>query len=159
MTPHLTLAQYAGPYLSSADFTLERRSAAIDLLAAANAVIALAGADGVVFAVNPSTGSLVAGAGNGGFRPQSSRVGAPGSSHKQGAAVDVYDPERRFASWCYYHQAQLEAAGIRAMEDPRWTPTWVHLDRKPRLKFFFVPDSSQPKAGPVPVWQAGGAAT
>lgn len=154
MTPHITLAQYAGPYLSSADFTLERRANAIDLLAAANAVISLAGADGVVFALNPATGCLVAGNGNGGFRPQSSRIGAPASSHKQGAAVDVYDPQRRFASWCYYHQAQVEAAGIAAVENPRWTPTWVHLDRKPRLMFFFVPDSSQPRAGPVPVWRA-----
>lgn len=159
MTPHITLAQYSGPHLHSADFTLERRAAAIDLLAAANAVISLAGADGVAFAINPATDSLVSGSGNGGFRPQSSRIGAPASSHKQGAAVDVYDPQRRFASWCWYHQAQLEAAGIAAVEDPRWTPTWVHLDRRPRLKYFFVPDSSPPRVGAVPVWPAGGVAT
>jgi hypothetical protein len=45
VTP-ITLEQYAGPYLASADFTLERRSSAIDLLAAVNAVLAMAEANG-----------------------------------------------------------------------------------------------------------------
>ena len=64
MTP-ITLEQYAGPYLASADFTLERRSSAIDLLAAVNAVLAMAEADGLVLNVNRSTGCLVGGNGRG----------------------------------------------------------------------------------------------
>jgi len=151
VTP-ITLEQYAGPYLASADFTLERRSSAIDLLAAVNAVLAMAEADGLVLNVNRSTGCLVGGNGHGGFRDQACAIGAPMSSHKVGRAVDVYDPHRELARWSLRNEERLQAAGIHGMENPQWTPTWCHwqttLARSGR--FVFIPDGSRPLAAALP---------
>lgn len=147
----ITLEQYAGPYLHHVDFTLERRSNAIDLLAAVNAVLALALADGVPLQASGNTRCLVGGTGNGGFRPQSCPIGAPNSDHKTGRAVDVYETiGRQFARWCLRNVERLEAAGIRSMENPQWTPTWVHLSTVSKSRFVFIPDSSAPKAPPLP---------
>jgi len=148
----ILLEEYAGPYLHSGDFTLERRASAIALLGCANAVIAMATADGVPFTANPATGTQVAGEGHGGFRDQACTIGAPHSSHKEAHAVDVYDPKRLFAAWCVLSVERLKAAGIRAVEDPRWTPTWVHLDVIPRMsgKFFFIPDATLPRVPALP---------
>ena len=151
--PAITLEQYAGPYLAHVDFTLERRSAAIDLLAAVNAVMTMAAADGVEFEKNPNTRTFVSGNGNGGFRPQNCPIGASNSAHKQGQGIDIAEVlGRRFARWCLANQPRLEAAGIRAMEDPRWTPLWVHLQTRPTNsgRFVFVPDSSPPRCSPLP---------
>lgn len=148
----ITLEQYAGPCLHSIDFTLERRSAAIDLLAAANACLAMAEADGVVLHVNPATGCLVSGNGHGGFREQACPVGAPLSSHKVGRGIDVFDPRRELARWSLRNMERVQAAGIHGMENPQWTPTWCHwqtlLARSGR--FVFIPDTSAPKAPALP---------
>ena len=151
MTP-ITLEQYAGPYLHSVDLTLERRSNAIDLLAAVNACLAMAEADGVEIHVNPATGCHVGGNGHGGFRDQACTIGAPLSSHKVGRAVDVYDPHRELASWSLRNMERLQAAGLNGMENPQWTPTWCHwqttLARSGR--FVFIPDGSRPLAAALP---------
>jgi len=152
----ITLEQYAGPYLSHVDFTLERRSNAIDLLAAVNGVLAMAEADGVPALVNPVTGSRVAGSGNGGFRPQECPLGASQSAHKQGQAIDLYDPSRTLARWVLRNLERVRACGIRGMEDPRWTPTWCHLQTRTVAsgRMIFIPNSSPPLASPLPE-QAG----
>lgn len=150
---NITLEQYAGPYLAHVDFTLERRSAAIDLLAAVNAVLAMAEADGVEFEKNPNTRTFISGNGNGGFRPQTCPIGAANSAHKQGQGIDIAEVlGRRFARWCLANQPRLIAAGIRGMEDPRWTPLWVHLQTRSVASghFVFIPDSTPPHCPALP---------
>jgi len=49
------------------------------------------------------------------------------SRHITGQAVDLLDhPDRRLARWCLQNLGKLEELSLYA-EDPRWTPTWVHL--------------------------------
>lgn len=152
----ITLEQYAGPYLGHVDLTLERRSAAIDLLAAVNGVLAMADAEGVDVMINPVTATRISGSGNGGFRPQSCPIGASQSAHKRGMAIDLYDPHRALARWVLRNLDRVRAAGVRGMENPQWTPSWCHLQTVTvgSGRFVFVPDSSPPLASPLPE-QAG----
>lgn len=64
-----------------------------------------------------------------GYRPRvinSAVGGRVGSAHLRCQAVDFLDRAGLLAAWCLAHTDVLEAAGLY-MEDPRWTPTWVHL--------------------------------
>lgn len=72
---------------------------------------------------------------------------AKGSKHISGQALDVFDPERRFAQWCILNLDKLEAVGLW-MEDPRWTPTWVHLQTIPPNSGHrvYVPSLAPPSA-------------
>lgn len=86
-----------------------------------------------------------------GYRPgryNSNAGGAAKSSHLTCEAVDFADPNGSFALWCLDNLATLKKAGL-FMEDPRWTPGWVHLQsRKVRSgNRVFVPNSS-PAARP-----------
>jgi hypothetical protein len=49
-----------------------------------------------------------------------------------GCAVDICDvvPERTLARWCLRNLVFLAEVGLW-MEDPRWTPGWVHLQSVP----------------------------
>ena len=87
-------------------------------------------ADGVVFPVNRKTGSQVSGEVYGGFRPQSCPIGAPGSNHKEGRAVDRYDPHGLIDMWCMAHQPSLRACGIY-LEHPEATRGWSHWQSVP----------------------------
>lgn len=111
--------------------------------------------DGCDLPDNPKTGSGVSGSGNGGFRPHDCPVGASDSQHKQGRAVDRYDPHRQFASWCMAHLDELEKRGLH-MEDPRWTPSWVHLQDVPPHsgKTVYIPNSDPALAGDPPEWNS-----
>lgn len=122
----ITVEEYFAGYEKDPDATPERRANAAALLVKVNALMAEAETDGVYFAVNPYTGCHVSGTGHGAFRNQACRIGAPGSTHKQGKGVDIYDPHRDFARWCMKHLNRLAARGLH-MEDPHWTPTWTHL--------------------------------
>lgn len=51
---------------------------------------------------------------------------AMGSSHLYGAAVDIADPDGKFAAWLKSHKNKLVELGLW-MEDPRYTNGWVHL--------------------------------
>lgn len=78
-----------------------------------------------------------------GYRPPSINKKAGGSknsSHLKCQAVDFKDPDGAFAKWCLDNLDLLKKAGL-FMEDPRWTPGWVHLmSRAPRSgKRVFVP--------------------
>lgn len=149
----VTLEQYAGPYLAHRDFTLERRSAAISFLGAVNAGLRMAQDDGLVLEINPATGSLISGSGNGGFRPQDCPIGASRSSHKRAIGIDLKEIiGRELARWSLRNRDRLRACGIQAMERPQWTPTWVHWQGDPVASgnFAFVPDNSPAKAPPLP---------
>jgi len=150
MTP-ITLAQYLGPY-DDDRITPEVRANAERLLAIINPVLAAAEADGVVLEIDPDTGSHIGGNGNGGVRPLNSPVGAAKSAHKRGTAVDLYDPERKLAAWAWANKARMELLGVRAIERPEWTPSWLHCQSEPVASgvFAFIPNSSPPIADPLP---------
>lgn len=56
--------------------------------------------------------------------------GAPKSSHLEGKAVDFADSKRKFADWCMANLPELQKHGLY-MENPKKTPTWVHLQSRP----------------------------
>jgi hypothetical protein len=121
----ISLAEYVGPWGRSPDWTSERKQNAIGLLSAVWKLMSLAMSDGIEFPINPVTHSSVSGQTLGGFRPQASPVGAPKSNHKQGLAVDLYDPHDLIDAWCMSHLDVLEQCGIW-LESPTATPGWSH---------------------------------
>ncbi len=124
----ITLQQYFGPWEDDADATPERIQNARLLLHACSALQYFAERDGVEFLDNPHTGCNVSGQTYGGFRPQSCTQGAPHSSHKEGLAVDRYDPEDLIDKWCMAHSEPgglLETCGIY-IEHPSATDGWSH---------------------------------
>lgn len=121
----ITLSQYFGPWLSHPDATPKTRDNAIRLLDACHRLQAVAERDGVVFRINPKTGSGVSGTQFGGFRPQCCTQGAANSSHKQGLAVDRFDPLGEIDRWCMSNFPALEAVGIY-IEHASATPGWSH---------------------------------
>lgn len=121
----ITLAQLVGPHSKSPDWTSARQAKAAILLEACAALETEMVADGVDFPINPATGSGVSGQTFGGFRPQDCPQGAPNSSHKEGQAVDRYDPLNEIDDWCMAHLDRLEAHGIY-IEHPSATNHWSH---------------------------------
>jgi hypothetical protein len=85
--------------------------------------------DGVNFPVNPRTGSCVSGETYGGFRPQSCPIGSPKSSHKEGMAVDIYDPKGEIDNWCMENLNRLEECGLY-LEHPSKTVHWCHVSTR-----------------------------
>lgn len=91
-----------------------------------------------------------------GWRPPAVNAGvknaAKGSNHLTAKAGDVRDTtERDFARWCLRNLRRLEAIGLW-MEDPQWTPTWVHLQIVPpgSRRRVYVPSTQPPLAGLLP---------
>lgn len=121
----ITLNEYVGPHRESPDWTPTREQNATKLLAACAALEEEARADGVEFPINPATHSGVSGQTFGGFRPQDCPQGATNSSHKEGQAVDRYDPGNKIDAWCMAHQDRLVVHGIY-IEHPSATPNWSH---------------------------------
>lgn len=76
---------------------------------------------------------------------------AKGSPHLIAEGLDTRDPDRLFARWCLRNLHELEHLGLW-MEDPRWTPTWVHLQTHPPKsgKRVFIPSSKPPLAASLP---------
>jgi len=138
-----------------ADATPEVIAAATAMLIPVNNLLDKMVADGCTMLVNSHTKCYVSGSGNGGFRPQDCPIGAPKSKHKTGHGVDIYDPYRELAKWCYAHPEALQALGL-TMENARWTPSWLHLQDVPPgppgspWRPDFIPDSSPPKAAALP---------
>ena len=128
----ISLDDYVGVHKDSPDWTEARRINATELLSACDRLERLAVADGVVFKTNPKTGTEVSGETLGGFRPQSCKIGAPHSAHKEGFAVDRYDPDGAIDSWCMVNQDKLQLCGIY-LEHPTKTIGWSHWTiRRPR---------------------------
>lgn len=147
----ITLTQYFGPHIDHSDATAEKRENALAMLDRVNGLLEIAYSEGVELLTNPATQSRISGSGNGGFRTQLSSVGAKSSKHKIGRAVDVYDPRRELAKWCVNNLDMLERFGLY-MEDPRWTPTWVHLQDMPpgSGKVVYVPSTQPALAAALP---------
>lgn len=121
----MTVEQYFGPWIKHPDATPKRKDHAARLMLAVARLEAHAVADGVVFRINPKTGSGVSGTQYGGFRPQDCPEGAPGSSHKDALAVDRYDPIGEIDAWCLRNLDVLELCGIY-IEHPSETCGWSH---------------------------------
>lgn len=125
----ITLEQLFGPWHDHPDATIERKANAKVLLIAVNNLLDEAKQEGVTIPINPTTHSEVSGTTLGGFRPQACAIGSPNSAHKQGRAVDVYDPRESLDTWL--DDDTLEAFGLYR-EAPSATRGWVHLtDRSP----------------------------
>ena len=148
---HLTLKDYLGPY-DDDRITPEVRQNGERLVAIVNVVLAAAEADGVELHIDPDTRTHIGGNGNGGVRPLDSPVGAKHSAHKRGTGIDPYDPFRELARWSLRNIERLKLLGIRAMENPRWTPTWVHWQSTPLSSgnFVFIPNATPPLAEALP---------
>ena len=139
----ITIEQYAGGHETSPDWTPERQKNAQLLLNVCALLQAEMESDGIVFPNNPKTGSKVGGQfhGFGGFRPQNCPQGAPHSSHKEGLAVDLYDPHNEIDDYLQHDYLECVADGkpqdsmlVRHgvyIEHPDSTDTWSHWSIKP----------------------------
>ena len=93
---------------------------------------------------------------NSGWRPKSvndvTANAASSSRHLTAEAVDLPDPDRTLAEWVVDNLDILREIGLWT-EDPRWTPTWVHLQIVPpkSKKVVFIPSSAPPKDPSFPV--------
>lgn len=151
----ITVADYFGKYWDHPDATPEVRANADHLLSQVNMLLEVMKADGCTLLWNPHTSNLIAGSRNGGFRPQDCPIGAPKSKHKTGRGVDIYDPYRELAKWCYAHPDGLMTLGL-TMENARWTPSWLHLQDIPpgpvgsAWRLDFVPSNDPPLAAALP---------
>jgi hypothetical protein len=122
----ITYDDIVGPWEAHPDLTpLRAANIRQRLLPACWALERLMRADGIEFPLNPVTGASVSGETLGGFRPQDARQGAPRSNHKEGLAVDRYDPDSEIDAWCLSHPAALVTCGIW-IEHPESTPGWAH---------------------------------
>lgn len=77
---------------------------------------------------------------------------AKNSKHVQALAMDVREVAgRALARWCLRNLNALEKIGLW-MEDPRWTPTWVHLQIVPpgSGRRVYIPSIKPPLAAPLP---------
>ncbi len=138
-----------------AELTAEIRHHAEQLVAKVNNLLAFADADGVAPATS-SRGDAIAS----GWRPpavnDATTNAAKSSKHRTGQAVDLADgADRGLARWCLSNLDALEQIGLW-MEDPRWTPTWVHLQLVPpgSGKRVYVP-STAPALAQALVEQGG----
>ena len=126
----ITIEDYVGPHSECEDWNPTRQENAERLCTSVNAMMMDLKMAGVTFPINPSTGSCVSGQTFGGFRPQTCTQGAPNSSHKEGLAVDLYDPHDEIDSWLLAHPDKLEEYGIY-IEHPDDTHHWSHWSIKP----------------------------
>ena len=114
------------------ELTPEITGNAVVLLERVNQVLARAAEDHVQPALDNGTSTVVAS----GWRPKSvndaTANGGKTSKHIIGCAIDLRDavPDRPLARWCLRNRKLLEEVGLW-MEDPQWTPSWVHLQSIP----------------------------
>ena len=136
-----------------AELTPEVTANAVVLVERINHVLACAAADDVCPEIHPETGTFVAS----GWRPRAVNDATPyagrTSKHVIGCAVDLRDPspQRALARWCLRNRTILEEVELW-MEDPRWTPTWVHLQSIPPVSGnrVFVPSDTPPLVAALP---------
>jgi len=134
------------------DLTDAIRSNVHELLGRVNLLLAWAYNDNVRPALDARTRSHVAS----GWRPaavnDATANAAKASKHLTGQAIDLRDNgSRDLARWCLRNLEALEEIGLW-MEDPQWTPTWVHLQIVPpvsRLRVY-CPSSKPPLAALLP---------
>ena len=125
----VTLTDYFAGWPDDPGINDTMRDNATKLLDAVNLLLAASQDAGLYLLLNPRTASMVAGVRNGGWRPSECLEGAQDSAHKQGRAIDVYDPCNHLDFWLT--DAMLEAYGLYR-ESPQATMGWCHLtDRAP----------------------------
>lgn len=95
------------------------------LVGKVNNLLAIADVDGVMVIHTVASG----------WRPpavnDATTNAAANSKHRTGQAVDLVDAGRRaLTRWCLRNLDALEDLGLW-MEDPRWTPSWLHLQLVP----------------------------
>lgn len=141
----ISKAQYIGVHVNSSDLTPARLANIDKLLRAVNRLMMEGVKCGVIFPTNKATKSQVSGETFGGFRPQSCKIGAPHSAHKDGLAVDIYDPLGAIDTWVMQSK---EAKAIfenplvdMYFEHPSATVGWSHwsIKRPPSGNRFFYP--------------------
>lgn len=126
----ITQDDYFAAYANHAEITPAIADNADKLLAAVNALLEECIANGWVPRVNPTTGTLISGQQNGGWRPSDCPIGAATSSHKTGRGVDVADGNGSLDA--LLTDGMLEAHGLYR-EHPDATSGWCHLtDRAPK---------------------------
>lgn len=122
-----------GDKLNYPDATEERQSNARVLLYCTNELLAYAVEQGAYSEpIDEDTGSQISGVrdgdGDGGFRLQKSKTGAGKSKHKEGAGIDVFDPQDRLDDWLT-DEILLRFKLFR--EHPSATKGWCHLQTIP----------------------------
>lgn len=136
----ITVQQYFGSKFGHPDVTQLRFENALSLLMRVGELLSEARADGVnVDLIDPDTGTEISGSkggsGDGGFRLQDSKTGAPGSAHKNGEAVDKYDPDNALDTWLDKFDTgtagntKLEYHGL-FREHGDDTPGWCHIQTR-----------------------------
>lgn len=130
------------------ELTAEIRNNAELTLRRVNALLALAEAEGIVCDRCAS-----------GWRPlavnDATSNSAKKSKHLLGLAIDVRDSaERALARWCLRNLDKLQQIGLW-MENPQWTPTWVHLQIVPPAsgKRVYIPSIKPPLVAALPEQQ------
>lgn len=116
-------------------------------------LLALAAADGVEPGIDEVTGNFMAS----GWRPPEvndrTANAAATSTHLTGEGGDLQEngSGRPLARWCLRNLDKLAAIGLW-MENPQWTPTWVHLQTKPPKSGnrVYIPSTAPAKAPPLP---------
>lgn len=127
----ITLDEYAGQWADSPDWTPERRANAHAILLPATWKLEkIMREDGIVFRDNPTTGNGISGDKFGGFRPQACKIGASLSNHKEGLAVDRYDPAGEIDGWIMRNLDALARCGIW-IEHPKATLNYSHWQAVP----------------------------
>jgi hypothetical protein len=124
----ITVEQYFGPKIFHADATIGRRANATVLLSRVNAALVWVSSQGYQNDIDPDTGTQISGskggAGDGGFRLQGATTGKKRSKHKEGLAVDVYDPLDLLDG--LFTDAILAKFDLYR-EAPDATKGWIHL--------------------------------
>lgn len=130
------------------------------LLGRVNLLLSWAYADHIAPALDARSGTHVAS----GWRPpainDATSNAAAASKHLTGEAIDLRDHGTRdLARWCLRNLDALEEIGLW-MEDPQWTPNWVHLQIVPpgSRRRVYVPSSRPALAAKLPEQMAGGSA-
>jgi hypothetical protein len=125
----IDLESYFGPWIAIApEAHIENALRLLERVIRLQSVMAGAG---VIFRINPKTGTYISGSTLGGYRPQDcGAVGSPKSAHKQGLAVDLYDPINEVDLYLYNHQDLLDRYDIY-IEHPDSTPGWSHWSIRP----------------------------
>ena len=126
-----TLIDYVGPWAESPDWSEDRQGNANFLISICAKLQDELENNGVHFLINPKTGTTISGEQYGGFRPQDCPIGALGSAHKEGQAVDRYDPSNLIDAYITQFDdgnggnSLLEKVGLYR-EHPDSTPGWSH---------------------------------
>ncbi len=136
----------------AAELTDAIRNNAAELLGRVNLLLAWAYRDNVRPALDARTGTHIAS----GWRPpainEATSNAAAKSKHLTGEAIDLRDNGTRdLARWCLRNIDALEEIGLW-MEDPQWTPSWVHLQMVPpgSRRRIYCPSTKPPMVAKLP---------